>query len=307
MGQRIRGSAVERWTGRTLRLSLSGVFLCLALSAGQAVAQTGAVPSPGILPSSALVGGAIPSPGAVGDLYRNAPGSTSVATFFGGDVGEGLDLDGDVVLAVNLAGPGGFSIRDAHFTDEASADADVYAEHEHTWPAPTFGATSGDNALETVMRSIVWSSYPTDLAVEADLVPGQLYKLQLLFWEGCCNRAFDVEIEGQVVQTALNVGNVQGGAGQRTHGVVVTHTFRSSDDWLDVRLGGTNTPAPDDNPILAGFTLEAIGAPASSVNQLQNELLQNQLLKSQLQFLLMSDIAKALFEQQLQIMRNIGG
>ena len=87
----------------------------------------------------------------------------------------------------------------------------------------------------------------------------------------------------------------------------MTHTFRSSDDWLDVRLGGTNTPAPDDNPILAGFTLEAIGAPASSVNQLQNELLQNQLLKSQLQFLLMSDIAKALFEQQLQIMRNIGG
>ena len=184
--------------------------------------------------------------------------AASVGTFTGGDVGEGLDTQGAFIYALDFGGPGGVDANDANFTSDAVAGVTFSTEFQiPDWHTANYGTTPADEALEAVMRSIRWSSFPTPVTLDLDVVPGQEYKLQLMFAETCCDRGFDISIEGTQEVNNINVGDIQGGINNTTQGVVVTHSFIAGDDQLNIVLQGDQT-FPDSNPILNAVTLEYI-------------------------------------------------
>lgn len=198
-------------------------------------------------------------------------GRTTVGTFSGGDSGEGLDLEGKFLYAVNVGGPGGFSIGNAIFTaDTATPGLTLRAEnHIPNWgAAPNFGATANDNNLETVMHSIRWVA--TTLGGQGDLlsldleglVPGLPHRLQLLFDERGSARGFDVTINGILVADDFNPG-LLAGLNDPTLGAVLTYDFIADADTLSILLDGYSSPFGDHNPILQGFTLEVIPEPTT--------------------------------------------
>lgn len=203
-------------------------------------------------------------------------GAVTFGTFTGGDVGDGLDLDGNFVYAVNVRGPAtGLAVRDAVFTvDTATPGVTVASTNEIVnWHAPNYGATANDNNLETVMQSIRWSSAPNEVVVTANgLLPGRAYKLQLLFADNLqgnpasFTRNFDVLLEGNLLVDNYVPGNSQIFASPTTAGAVITEQFIAGDNQLNVRLtptGAFGTPGSlgDNNAILQGFTLELIPIP----------------------------------------------
>ncbi|WP_334015694.1 hypothetical protein [Alteromonas sp. S167] len=206
----------------------------------------------------------------------------TVGTFTGGDVGEGLDFDGNFVYAVNARGAGGFSIGDATFTTDTTQGVSLSAVNEIlNWHTADYGNTANDNNLETVMRSIRWSprvssgnqlsTYKEDvLTIDlANLNVGATYSLQLLFAENCCTRGFDVFLEGSkavdnfapyVVQsTGLSSPIVR----TPNVGAFIRYDFTASDSVLNIAFGG-DAPFSDNNPIINGFTLEATEVSAPS-------------------------------------------
>lgn len=194
---------------------------------------------------------------------------TTVGTFTGGDVGEGLDLDGVFPYAVNARGPAAGAVRDAVFTDDSAPGVTLSAPNEIlNWTNPNFGATTNDDNLERVMQSIRWAAFPAQVTVSlANLQPGQAYRLQLLFGEQCCARAFDVFVEGTEIVNEFAPFITQGGTNTTAqgNGAVVTHFFVAGDATLNIALGGSNTAQIDDNPILQGLTLELVPPPPVQV------------------------------------------
>ncbi|MCA9248043.1 MAG: hypothetical protein KDA42_13035, partial [Planctomycetales bacterium] len=191
-------------------------------------------------------------------------GPARVGLFTGGDFGEGLDLDGDILYAVNTGGPAIGVIRDANFTDATAPGVTVTAINTiGNWlnPLADYGASPNDDRLEMVMQSIRWQPNATgDGKVHVDLanlVPGEAYKLQLLVAEDdcCVARGYDVIVEGDLVvdNFATNVSFPQ-----TVQGAVITYEFVATDDTANIELDGTNTTFGDKNPILNGFTLERI-------------------------------------------------
>jgi hypothetical protein len=207
-------------------------------------------------------------------LQPPAPTNTvlrgTIGAFTGADAGEGLDLSGTFAYAINVGGPAA-TVGNAMFTAGSEAGiaggstpgASITDANEIlNWNNPTYGDSADDNNLETVMRSIRWNTPPgvnVDLQVEAN----QPYKLQLLFAEMCCNRGFDISVEGELLVDNFNVQVLQGGINNQTQGVVFSDTVVSTDGVLNIVLGGSNPLAPDNNPILGGLTLEVVPEPSS--------------------------------------------
>ena len=93
---------------------------------------------------------------AASTLAFSVQAATSVSTFYGGDAGEGLDLEGNFLYAVNVGAPGvGAIVGDATFTPPTAAASVTAMANAPGWGAVDFGDTAEDNALETVMSSIV--------------------------------------------------------------------------------------------------------------------------------------------------------
>jgi len=192
--------------------------------------------------------------------------STAVGAFGGGDPGEGLDMQGDFIYAVNARGPAPAGpVGDANFTDEAGEPGVTIVAQNNSpnWHNPNYGGSANDNNLETVMQSIRWSEIPNPVTTTmTDLMPGYLYKLQLLFGESCCNRGFDVFLDGALLADDFNPGVVQGGSSSTaSQGAVVSVLFWARDDTANVLLSGISASDPDHNPILQGLTLELVAVP----------------------------------------------
>ncbi len=187
-----------------------------------------------------------------------------VRTFEGGDAGEGLDMDGTFLYAVNVGGPGDVTIGDADFTDgseggmangESPGVSITDANEILDWHLPDYGDTPDDDSLEFVMQSIRWN-VPPGLEIDLEVEAGRTYKLQLLFAESCCDRGFDIFIEDEQAVNDFNVQREQGGINNPTEGVVFEHTLVAGDDELNIVLGGMAPQFPDNNPILNALTLE---------------------------------------------------
>jgi hypothetical protein len=186
--------------------------------------------------------------------------------------GPGLDFEGNFAYAVNVGGPAENSfgepltIGDAVFEDGTNAGllnpgiTMTVANEILNWTTPSYGDSPEDDNLEVVMQSIRWN-VPPGVNVDMDVEEGQFYKLQLLFQEDCCNRGFDIFVEGEEVVSNMVVQEVQGGIGVDPMGVFYTHTFQAMDNQLNILLGGQHPTVPDNNPILNGFTLELVDEP----------------------------------------------
>ena len=204
--------------------------------------------------------------------------AVTIGSFSGGDVGEGLDLDGTFVYAVNI-GPnanGGApnQVRDAAFVADGFGDNPVGGQTSAQtgisivatnrigaggWGNAEYGATSNDNNLEFVMESIRWDFPPGTAFNLPNLTVGDTYKLQLLFAENCCNRGFDVELEGATIAPGFVPRVTQGVANNSSMGAVVEETFVATDTVANIVLRSTGA-FPDNNPILNGLTLEHLNA-----------------------------------------------
>jgi len=199
----------------------------------------------------------------LGALVATAsPSLAVVSTFNGGDPGEGLDLDGRFLYAVNARGPGGFFIDDAFFTSDQNNATAGYTHNAGAeilnWANPNYGATSNDNNLEVLMQSIRHGAPGQQHQVNlANLIVGREYKVQLMFTESCCDRGFDVSVNGVLVANDFNVKNTQGViTNAPINGALVTHSFVAASTTANILLNGAATSFTDKNPILSALTLE---------------------------------------------------
>jgi hypothetical protein len=190
---------------------------------------------------------------------------TTIGSFTGGDPGEGLDMQGNFVYAVNMLDPGGFSIGDANFTADNASGVDVSANNQVAdWIPANFGSSTDDNNLELVMKSIRYSDAPANVVITlSNLNPGTTYKLQMLFEEGCdCNRGFDILVNEQMIADDFAPYTITG-VNSTSLGAVVTYQFVAPTDTTTIRLDGTGVTNPsytDHNPIIQGLTLEQVSA-----------------------------------------------
>ena len=188
-----------------------------------------------------------------------------VGGFSGGDPGEGLDLQGRFIYAVNVSSAGAAGkAGDADFTaDNAPGVKVVAANNIPSWSSPEYGDTEADNVIEKVTRSI---RYAPQWRVElSNLVPGSVYKLQLLFYEQCCSgRGFNISVDGVLVTEAFLPAEAQGGVNPGNTGAMVGAEITTYRDKMVIVGDGPagQTAAPDKindtNAILDGFTLEMI-------------------------------------------------
>jgi len=186
-------------------------------------------------------------------------GLITTGTFTGGDTGEGLDFSGNFEYAVNVLGTGGGTIGDATFTNDSASGIHISAQNQiANWHGANYGNTANDNALENVMRSIRWSGAGTDVVTVAldNLTIGNTYSLQLLFAESCCNRGFDISVEGSQIVDNFSAYSLQGSTNNTSLGAFARYEFTAQDATLNIALGGAASGYPDNNPILNGLTLE---------------------------------------------------
>eukprot|EP01050_Picozoa_sp_SAG11_P012911 SAG11_NODE_1469_length_4850_cov_2.659651_2_plen_460_part_00 len=87
------------------------------------------------------------------------------------------------------------------------------------------------------------------------LEAGTEYKLQMFYSEKCCNRGFDVLVDGEVVLASFSPRTVEGGINTLHTAAAVTYVFTATATSVTVTNIG-NGAFPDNNPILAGLTLE---------------------------------------------------
>jgi hypothetical protein len=162
---------------------------------------------------------------------------------------------------VNARGPGGFGIGDAPFTDDSAPGVSWSAESDVLdWSAPQYGDAPDDESLEIVMQSIRSSTeWPSMSYTLEALTVGQRYKLQLLFYEQCCDRGFDVWLDNVRIIDEFSPYLVHGGIAPSGGGAVVTHTFTAGNTYVSIVLDGNDTTFPDRSPILHGLTLEHVG------------------------------------------------
>ena len=191
----------------------------------------------------------------------------AVGTYTGGDVGEGLDLDGTFAYAVKVqenAEDAPVTIRDAVFTPDSTTPGVTltgWASHIANWVGPNYGASANDQALATVVDTIRHvGTLPGTGSIDLAVTQGVTYKLQMMYQEGCCNRGFDIFVEGANAQDNFSTGPINGAP---TSGTVFTHTFTAGDAIADIDLVGVAGEFPDTNPTLFAFTLEVVPEPTA--------------------------------------------
>jgi hypothetical protein len=190
----------------------------------------------------------------------------------GGDLGEGLDLEGvfPYALAVGGGDDAFVAVRDAVFVPLIDAEVEgatlTAGNRAVGWYPVNYGTTDNDLNLALVTRSIRWSDVNTTtpevtLALD-NLEVGAEYKIQLVFGEDCCNRGFDVFLDGNLIVKDFNPGAVQGGSGNRKQAALITRVHFARATTATFRFDGRTASAafPDRNAILNAVTVEQVAA-----------------------------------------------
>lgn len=194
------------------------------------------------------------------------PDKLIVRPITGGDPEDGADFRGNFKYALNIGGLDAPKVGDAQFVTALIADeipgvtVDLQSEIS-TWTQPALGDSAEDDAVELVLQSIRHNGAGRTVTL-ADLTPGHAYKLQLLFFEGCCSRGFDVLVNGQMVVDEFAPYVVQGGINNAAAGAVIIYTFNATSPDFVLSLNGdtvTTAAYTDHNEILSGLTLEDLG------------------------------------------------
>ena len=211
----------------------------------------------------------------------------TLTPFTGGDAGEGLDLSGNVVYALNLGGTAqtvqGVNFAPAVLGGAPAGVTPSVGTLEFNYSAANpggangteYGATSNDGAMNTISNSVWYNSnFTLDLAV----TPGTQYQLQLILqesffvYQGAEGRNFDISVETAPDTLSLAVdelvlGQETNGANEAgaDQGLVYTYNFTAADNSFRIALD--DSPAGlDGNAVLAGVVLtEQIPEPSTIV------------------------------------------
>jgi len=229
--------------------------------------------------------------------------TVTIGTFTGGDAGEGLDLRGNFLHAVNFDGDvPDQQVGSANFVhvEKSSArrrDASGVINGELLdghGGSPNYGDSANDDALEAVMNSVHVAASGAEAGNDFNtifldgLTEGTPYKLQLLLTDpqNDVDRAFDIRlhtvnpfpfdavIDGLSPQQLQGyygpeAGGVDGQiAGDPNIGVVVTAEWvQPAGTALNIGMDNYGGLPPDYSlpveGIIAGLTLEAIPEPGS--------------------------------------------
>lgn len=203
------------------------------------------------------------------------PQKTLINLFTGPDPGQGLDLDGTFLYAINAANNEELGqLRGAYFTaDNVEGVTLVSGNVAMNWnPNLDYGDSADAVLLETLMASIRWSdaatATPAVTLTLGNLEAGATYKLQLLFAENAWPRGFYILVNGRPTVREFAPFQWQGALPTpRTNAVVVTHTFVAPGPQTTIVLDGrkiTDARLTDHNAILQGATLEVLAARTDS-------------------------------------------
>lgn len=150
---------------------------------------------------------------------------------------------------------------------------------------PEFGGTANDNNLEEIYSDIRWTNQGPDgaggdpnLQANMAVVPGQMYRLQVLFYANHAleTRGWDILVDGIGTVDNISSHGVVTGAGFPAYspnmGLVYTYDFIAPDGTVNVAFGHGNLIGPggagefaDDNAIWSGIMLSAIPEPSTAL------------------------------------------
>ncbi len=193
-----------------------------------------------------------------------------IRSFTGADAGEGLDLDGDFVYAVNMGGATEFKVRDAAFTTVSGSGEHFSHTLNKSWTKgakPNYGSSAKDKILANhIMQRVRYPAGGKEAAIAmGGLQKGRRYKLQLL-WHAINNsaakkvRVMDVYVEDELLFDNLNLADHQSRP-KGNRGVVLTVFFHAEreNDTLDIRIAKNSSS--DLVPMLNALTLEDVTNP----------------------------------------------
>lgn len=211
------------------------------------------------------------------DPVISDPNATSLGLILGGDPDEGLDLEGNFIYALSFGADPALEvkIRDATFkgliNNEVPGANLVAGNRIQNWYIVDYGESDNDNNLEMATSSIRWSDANAATIKQVTLTLGNIkvgaqYKLQLMFGEQCCNRGFDVHIDGKLAVKDFNPGVQHEGFANGFQEALITHTLTATKTTLEIILDGTtaSTDYTDHNAIFNALTVEEVGSAGDS-------------------------------------------
>lgn len=172
-----------------------------------------------------------------------------------------LDLEGHFRYAINVGGSTETTIRGLRFHDGRESIAgyrNTMSPGFWSGTRPEFGEGQDVDALENILETVAYhaSDEQGDAAeIRLDVVPGESYKLQLLFWRAVGARTFDVSIDGKL---ALDEFNPEVWIDESLEEVayVYTHEFTAQDEVLTILFEPGTADVGNHQPMLNALTLE---------------------------------------------------
>ncbi len=184
----------------------------------------------------------------------------SVGRYWGGDPGEGLDLEGVFPYAINLGPDVVGRIHDAAFR---SVGYDGVQRFLDTIPGEfpvSMGGTDpspADQAISTISKTLYYDGKTGPAISLPNLENDALYKLQLLFHDNWY-RTFDVSINGTKVWKHFQPYIEQGGTNVTDAGSVMTCVFVQQGTNLVISLDSVAQSPYSLSRSLSALTLERI-------------------------------------------------
>lgn len=185
-----------------------------------------------------------------------------------------LDLDGDILYAINFsADDGPRTIRGVTFLPDSRPipGATLVGPQQVTgWQTrPEFGAGTDDQQLEELLHDIRWANADASerLAATLAVTPGEEYQLQILISGNTSeNRRWDIRVAGRdAVDEITSLGASTGQRYARNRATLYSCRFTASGPTAVILMGdlfGRNDGG-DRNPIWQALTLERVSIPPS--------------------------------------------
>ena len=174
-----------------------------------------------------------------------------------------LDFEGDFVYALNFFGSSHTSIGDANFDNvgvRMGSNPDGFTmagfNRNASWSAGSdIGSGADNDALESILSTIIWSGEVNMGAMSFNLLSGYRYKVQLLLSECCNNRNFSIaSSDGQFYEEYQ--GDIW--KSSTTQGYLSTWDFVATDAALNLDFQRMQIQGGDSNYHISGLTIEQL-------------------------------------------------
>ncbi len=182
-----------------------------------------------------------------------------------------LDFSGTFLNAINIAGNavtvGDVAFQRGHAGYNTSNSNESFQNQIASWNATAWS----NSGLTELMRGIRWSwgNQQSPYVQFTNATAGKKYKIQALFKERCCNRYFDVYVDGTKIVDDFKPA-LSGGP---STGRYLTYQFEASSSNVMFRMsgrssenGGPRLHGNDVNPILNAISVEEVDAGAALNN-----------------------------------------